>query len=182
MGWGIRNVLSVILAVLLVGAVTGLAQDKEEASPFFDALLSDVAVTAGVEVGSQLAGLTSRVWTFGQYGIELVLGGAIVPMQFALRGLYSPLLLEGARLYLAPGVSWRSGGIFPHIAMGSEWDVTEQVCVSIFGGVGYVGAGTWLPPGPVAAVSSHVYSFCGTSITYRFSSSRGSVSGSDEGS
>jgi len=120
----------------------------------------------GIAFSSLLCGVTGQIWIGDWFGVEACAGGGIVPLQLGIRGLYRPLRGETASLYVGPGIGWREGAIVPHVCAGTGWLVYGPITVHLFGGVGYIGSGTWLPPGPVSTLSSRLYSFFGVSVEY----------------
>jgi len=121
----------------------------------------------GLTLSSLVNGATGRVWIGDRFGIEASLAALVIPLQVGIRGLYRPLRSEDASLYVGLGFGWREGGFLPHVSVGTEWLISGPVAVSVFGGVGYIGASTWLPPGPIPTLSAHLYSFFAVSLHYR---------------
>lgn len=125
------------------------------------------AWSVGLTLSSLVSGLEGRVWISDQFGVEASVASVVVPLQVGIRGLYRPLRSELASLYIGPGVGWREGGFLPHVFVGTEWLVYGPITISLCGGVGYIGSGTWLPPGPIPTLSSRLYSFFSVSLHCR---------------
>lgn len=153
-------------ALLLLGIVVcAQPPDMDSDEPLWSSSLTEWSV--GLTLSSLVNGVTGRVWICDQFGVEASLAAVVVPLQVGIRALYRPLRSESASLFIGPGVGWREGDFSPHVAVGTEWLIREQIAVSLFGGIGYIGSGTWLPPGPIPTLSSHLYGFFGISLSYQ---------------
>lgn len=161
-----KTTLVVLVASLLV-SVLACAQPPDVDSDPSPSFYLPTEWGVGLTLTSLISGVTGRVWIGDRFGVEGSVAGVVVPLQVGIRGLYRPLRSENASLYIGPGVGWRNGGFSPHVSVGTEWLIVGQIAASLYGGIGYIGSGTWLPPGPIPTLSSHLYSFFGVSLQYR---------------